>query len=208
MKFARNRHLRVRPQNQRPERILRVHHVEEREARVGPRRRQNLEERLVPCCRWDCRRPSPSCSRRESRASAPAESRLVIRLRNRTRRRAAFAFPSGRSAPRPSQRVERPGLRRESVDAVPAPGLDVNVLGIALAHGRGAIVGLQNVAEIVIVDREEARVGGVIAVPPILRVSRISEADAVPAPAVGLKDAARGRCRDEGEVPIPGCVQE
>ena len=39
----------------------------------------------------------------------------------------------------------------------------------------GAVVGLQNVPEIVVVDREEARVGRVIAMPPFFRVCRIGE---------------------------------
>ena len=86
------------------------------------------------------------------------------------------------------------------MQAVRAPGLDVNVFGVAFPNGGGPIVGFQDVAEIVVIDREEPRVGGVIAVTPFLRERRVREADAVPAPAVGLKHAARRRGRDEGEV--------
>src|SRR5437667_5620554 len=47
MKFARNRDLRVWSQNQRAERVFVIHHVEEWEARIWTRSRQNLEERSV-----------------------------------------------------------------------------------------------------------------------------------------------------------------
>ena len=64
----------------------------------------------------------------------------------------------------------------------------------------GAIVGLQNVTEIVIVDGEEPRVGGVTSVAPFVCECRVAEADAIPPPAVGLEHSSRGRRRDEREI--------
>ncbi len=92
----------------------------------------------------------------------------------------------------PAERIEDAGVRGERVNAVRAPRLNVNVLGILRLHGGRAIVGLQDVAEVVIIDGEEARVGRVIAVAPFLRERRIREADAIPSPAIRLKHTARG----------------
>src|SRR5579872_6487554 len=52
MKFTRYRDLCVWPQDEGAEGILVVHHVEKRESRVGPRRRQKLEERSVRVVVW------------------------------------------------------------------------------------------------------------------------------------------------------------
>src|SRR3989442_3593998 len=47
MEFTRNRNLGVWSRDQRTKGVLVIHHVEEREARIWTRRRQNLEERSV-----------------------------------------------------------------------------------------------------------------------------------------------------------------
>ena len=85
---------------------------------------------------------------------------------------------------------------------MPTKCLNLDVLGVSLADRGWAVIGFQDMAEIVIVDEEKPRVGGVDPVPPILGECRVTEANPVPAPAVGLKNATRRRCRDNREV---GC---
>ena len=58
---------------QRAERIFRVHHVEEREARVGPRSRQKLKERPVRGIVRIAVARADRVARRAATASAPAE---------------------------------------------------------------------------------------------------------------------------------------
>ena len=68
-----------------------------------------------------------------------------------------------------------PALRREGMQAVRAEGLDVNIIGVGFANGRGTIVGLENgVTPVVVIDRKNARVGGVISVAPIVRIGRVA----------------------------------
>jgi len=66
MRFARYGHLRMGPQNQGRERILRVHHIEEGKARIRPRRRQDLKERRMLRIVGITIARNPSCIRRES----------------------------------------------------------------------------------------------------------------------------------------------
>ena len=53
---------------------------------------------------------------------------------------------------------------------------------------------------VVVFNDEEARIGGVLAGAPFVRVRSIAEAHAIPAPAIGLENTARGNGADEGQV--------
>ena len=68
-----------------------------------------------------------------------------------------------------NQDVPAPAVRNRVRQFRPrsAPGLKMNILGIALLHGRRTVIGLRDMSEIVIIDREDPRVAGVIAVPPL-----------------------------------------
>src|SRR5438046_5615142 len=81
-----------------------------------------------------------------------------------------------------------------------AEGIDANILGVSAPHGERAVVGLQYVPPIVILDREHARIGRVPPFAPLVRKGRVAEADAVPAPTIRLEDAAGGSSPYEGEV--------
>jgi hypothetical protein len=50
---------------------------------------------------------------------------------------------------------------REGVQAVTFECLDADVLRIAAPHWGGAVVGLENVTKVIIIEHEEARIGSV-----------------------------------------------
>src|SRR5262249_7875223 len=75
-----------------------------------------------------------------------------------------------------------------------------NVREIAAARRERTVVRLENRAEVVVIESEYARLRGVYALAPRLRVCRIAGGRAVPASAVHLKRAARGHGGHEGEV--------
>src|SRR4029077_10558778 len=62
------------------------------------------------------------------------------------------------------------------------------------------IVCLQDVAPIAVVEHEEARVSGMIAVAPLVRESSITERRTIPSPTIGLKHPARRSRRKNREV--------
>ena len=59
--------------------------------------------------------------------------------------------------------------------------IDANVLRIALAHGRGAIVGLEDMPKVVILQSEDASIGAVAAGAPFLAEAGGRGSGAVPA---------------------------
>src|SRR5947207_10526762 len=77
---------------------------------------------------------------------------------------------------------------------------------IAGSYGSGTAVGFQNLPPVVIVKCQESGFGRMLTLAPRLRVGRVAEGGAVPAPAVGLESAARRHRADERE--ITGCFCE
>gem|GEM_PF-3403937 len=67
--------------------------------------------------------------------------------------------PAARLQSPPAQCVDSTGLRRNGARTVFTPRLDMDVFRIPSAQGGRAVVGFENVAEIVIVDGENARIG-------------------------------------------------
>src|SRR5262249_47804907 len=74
------------------------------------------------------------------------------------------------------------------------------VFGIAPADSEETIVGLQDVPPVVVIEQENSRVGGMVAVAPLVRKGSITESGPSPPPAVGLEDAACGQGGDESKV--------
>src|ERR1051326_8471068 len=90
----------------------------------------------------------------------------------------------------PKHKVEGSRARFNSVNRMTAHRIDHDVVSICFADWHRTIVRLQNMAPVVILDREQSHVGGVASRAPIVGVSGIAESDSIPSPAVDLKDAA------------------
>ena len=88
----------------------------------------------------------------------------------------------------PNQDVERGGARCEGVRGVAAERLDTEAVQIGAPDRGRAIIGLQRLPPVVILEHEQAGVGGVLA--------------RAPAPGVGgiAKRGMRGNRSDRGEV--------
>ena len=100
----------------------------------------------------------------------------------------------------PRQEVERARACGENVKAMAPERVDANILGIALAHSGGAVVGFEDMTKVVIFQSEEAGVGGMPALAPLVGIGGVAEADSVPSPAINLVNTARRSCGDKREV--------
>src|SRR5215469_5641741 len=113
-----------------------------------------------------------------------------------------LSTPTPRLHGSPRNGIDRADTGGEGVNTVPTECLDLDVVQIAAACCRRAIVRLQNMPPVLVIEEEHPCIRRVPAFPPFFRVGAITEGDAIPSPTVNLKNSTRGDRTDEGEI---GC---
>src|SRR5262245_51693182 len=185
------------PQDEDAERLIGVHHVEERKAGVRPGCRQDLEKRSVRMAGWISAAGAPVMTGPQPRFDFRQDLRLNAALYIERAGAMLLRAPTAGLPCAPEQQIESSGRCSEGMQGVAAESVDPDIAKVRAAHCERTVVGFQDVPPIVVFDGEESRVRVVTAFAPLARVGGVAEAGAVPAPAVGLKDTARGNGGDE-----------
>ena len=93
----------------------------------------------------------------------------------------------------PKQQVDFADSCFQSLDVVPAHGCDIDARFIERADTGGPIVGLQRgVTKVVVADRENAKVAGIVALSKLMREGTIKQIDVELTPAIHLEDTTGG----------------
>ena len=190
MIFARYRHLRMRPENQSAECVFIVHHVVERKSRVRTRRWQYLEEGPMRLTVRIAVARTPRVSTTQPWLEGGQNVRLETGLRVDGSGALFLYTPAAGLNCAPEHHIDRSSARLDGVQSMAAKCIDENIRRVSAAHSGRAIICFENVAPIIVFNREYAGVGRMPAFAPITRIRGIAKTGFVPSPAIHLEHTA------------------